>query len=66
MIRKEIARLKGKKIKVFFKYNHIDYNVKKSGVVIDCDDKFFIVDEIMDGRSTYSYDWVISLEEDKK
>ena len=65
LIRKEFLRLKGKIIKVFFKYATVDYNIKKSGKLIDCDDKFFILDDIKDGRQAYSYDFVISLEEGK-
>ena len=65
MIKKGLKEMKGKKIIVFFKYNNIPYNTKKSGKLIDCDDKFFILDEIRDGVSTYSYDFVISVMEDK-
>lgn len=66
LIRKEFLRLRGKIIKVFFKYATVDYNIKKSGKLIDCDDKFFILEDIKDGRQTYSYDFVISLEEGKE
>lgn len=66
IIKKEVLRLKGKKAKIFFRYNNISYNIKKSGTILDCDDKFFVIDEVQDGRTTYSYDFVISLEEDKK
>ena len=65
LIRRQIAELKGKKIKIFFKYATVDYNIKKSGKLIDCDDKFFVVDEIKDGVSTYSYDFVTAVMEDK-
>lgn len=66
LIRKQLTELKGKKIKVFFKYASVDYNIKKSGVVLDSDDKFFILDEVKDGRSTYSYDFVTAVMEDKE
>ena len=66
LIRKEIGEMKGKKIIVFFKYNNIPYLIKKSGIVLDCDERFFIVDEIKDGKSTYSYDFVASVMEEKK
>ena len=65
LIRKQISELKGKKIKIFFKYATVDYNIKKSGMLLDCDEKFFVVDEIKDGVSTYSYDFVIAVMEDK-
>jgi hypothetical protein len=63
LIQKEISELKGKKVLVFFKYNNIPYLIKKSGIVLDCDDKFFILDEIIDGKSTYSYDNVNQIKE---
>lgn len=66
LIRKQIAELKGKKIKVFFKYANVDYNIKKSGIVLDSDDKFFILDEIKDGHSTYSYDFITAVLEEKE
>ena len=66
LIRQTIAELVGKKIKVFFKYSTITYNIKKSGVLVACDDKFFVIDEIKDGRSTYTYDFVSSVMEDKE
>lgn len=65
LIKKEIKELNGKKIKVFFKYATVSYNIKKSGLLISCDDKFFVLDEIKDGRSTYSYDFVSAVMEDK-
>jgi len=65
LIRKQIAELKGKKIKLFFKYTTVTYNIKKSGILLDCDDKFFVVDEIKDGVSTYSYDFVTAVMEDR-
>jgi hypothetical protein len=66
LIRQQITELIGKKIKVFFKYSNVTYNIKKSGVLIGCDEKFFVVDEIKDGRSTYSYDFVSAVMEDKE
>jgi hypothetical protein len=66
LIRKQIAELKGKKIKIFFKYATVNYNIKKSGLLLDCDDKFFVVDEIKDGKSTYSYDFVTAVMEDRE
>ena len=66
LIRKQITELKGKKIKIFFKYNNVSYNIKKSGKLLDCDDKFFVVDEIKDGHSTYSYEFVTAVMEDKE
>jgi len=65
LIRRQIAELKGKKIKILFKYANVSYNLKKSGILLDCDEKFFVVDEIKDGRSTYSYDFVTAVMEDK-
>jgi hypothetical protein len=65
LIRRQIAELKGKKIKLFFKYATVDYNIKKSGMLKDCDDKFFVVDEVKDGISTYSYEFVTAVMEDR-
>lgn len=64
LIRKEVKRLLGKKAIVFFKYAHIEYLIKKSGVVIDCDDDHFIIQEIKDGRSIYAYTFVKQIVED--
>jgi len=65
LIISEMKKLKGKNIKVFFKYSTVTYNIKKSGLLLEADDKFFIIDESQDGRSTYSYDFVSSVMEDK-
>lgn len=65
LIRKEMKNLIGKKIKVFFRYATVDYAIKKSGILLECDNKFFVLDEVQDGRSVYSYDFVISVLEDK-
>ena len=66
LIRKQIKNLIGKKVKVFFKYNTISYNIKKSGKLLECDDKFFIIDEVKDGVSGYSYEFVNAVMEDKQ
>jgi len=66
LIRKELVNFLGKNIIVFFKYATISYNIRKSGKLLSCDDKFFVVDEIKDGRSTYSYDFVVQVMEDKE
>jgi len=66
LIKKQIEEMKGKKVIVFFKYDTVHYLIKKSGLVLDCDDKFFVLDEIKDGHSTYSYDFVASVQEEKK
>lgn len=63
LIQKSMNELKGKRVIVFFKYNNIPYLIKKSGKVIDCDDKFFTLDEVIDGRSIYSYDNVNQIKE---
>ena len=65
LIRKQMLELKGKKIIVFLKYAHINYPIKKSGTLLDCDDKFFVLDEIKDGKSTYVYDYVVQVMEER-
>jgi hypothetical protein len=66
LIRTELKNLLGKNIIVFFKYVTISYNIKKSGKLLAIDDKFFVMDEVKDGRSTYSFDFVVQVMEDKK
>jgi len=65
LIKKELKQLVGRKIIVFFRYGHLDYNIKKSGLLIECDDKHFTVDERVDGRSTFSYEFVVQVMGDK-
>jgi hypothetical protein len=65
LIKTEIKLLKGKKVILFFKYAHLQYNIRKSGIILDCDDKFFIVQEVKDGRTTFSYDFIVEVMEDK-
>ena len=65
LIKTELKLLLGKNIIVFFKYATISYNIRKSGKLLAIDDKFFVMDEIKDGRSTYSYDFVVQVMEDK-
>jgi len=65
LIKTELKLLLGKKIIVFFKYSTLAYNVRKSGKLLAVDDKFFVVDEIKDGRTTFSYDFVVEVMEDK-
>ncbi len=65
LIKTEIRLLKGKKVIVFFKYATLSYNIRKSGMLLNCDDKFFVLDEIKDGRTTFSYDFVVEVMEDK-
>lgn len=65
LIKKELKQLTGKNIIVFFRYGHLNYNIKKSGLLIECDDKHFVLDERMDGRTTYSYEFVVQVMEDK-
>ena len=66
LIRAELKKLLGKKIIIFFKYITISYNIKKSGKLVAIDDKFFVVEEVKDGRSTYAYDYVVQVMEDKQ
>ena len=61
-----MKELKGKKIIVFFKYSNIGYNIRKSGLLLDCDDKFFVLDEIRDGKTTYSYEFVVQVMEERE
>ena len=65
LIKEELNRMIGKKIIVFFKYATVSYNIRKSGKLLECDDKFFVVDEVKDGRSTFSYDFISQVLEDK-
>lgn len=65
LIKKELEGMIGKKIIVFFKYATISYNIRKSGKLIACDDTHFVLDERDDGRSTYSYNFITQVLEDK-
>ena len=65
LIKTELKLLLGKNVIVFFKYATISYNIRKSGKLLAVDDKFFVVDEVKDGRSTYAYDFVVQVMEDK-
>jgi hypothetical protein len=65
LIKKELGDLIGKNIIVFFRYATLSYNIKKSGKLIAMDEKHFVIDEIKDGRTTYSFDFVIQVMEDK-
>lgn len=65
LIKTELKMLLGKNVIVYFKYATISYNIRKSGKVLAVDDKFFVLDEVQDGRSTYSYDFVVQVMEDK-
>lgn len=65
LIKKEMEGLIGKNISVFFKYVTISYNIRKSGKLIACEDTRFILDEIDDGISPYSYNFITQVKEDK-
>ena len=62
-IRQALKDMIGKDIAIFFKYPNITYNIKKSGKLLDCDDKFIVVQEVKDGKSFYSYDFIVSVSE---
>ena len=66
LIKKELQNLVGKNIIVFFKYATISYNIKKSGKLLACDDRHFVLDEVKDGRTTFSYDFVVQVFEDNQ
>jgi len=67
IVRKELERLVGKKVILFFRYSTFSYNVRKSGKLLEVGKDFFIIDEIQDGRSTFSTEFLVSIkEEDKK
>jgi len=65
LIKKEMRELIGKKIIVFFRFSKMDYNIKKSGTLISLDENHFVLEEIKDGRSTYSYQFIVQIMEDK-
>lgn len=65
LIKSELKLLLNKNIIVFFKYATVSYNIRKSGKLLAVDDKFFVVEEVKDGRSTYSYDFVVQVMEDR-
>jgi len=65
LIRNRMKELIGKNIIIFFKYSAVDYNIKKSGKVLECDEKHFVLDEVQDGKSIYAYDFIVQIMEDK-
>ena len=65
LIIKTMKDMIGKNIKVYFKYDSLSYNIRKSGVLKDCDKFNFVLDEIKDGTSVYSYSNVANVVEDK-
>lgn len=65
LIIKTMKELINKKIKVYFKYDSLSYNIRKSGILKDCDESNFVLDEIKDGTSVYSYSNVANVVEDK-
>ena len=58
--------VKGKYIKIFFKYPEVDKLIIKSGLVLETSEDSFILEEVKDGVSGYSYDYVIEVREDGK
>jgi len=57
-VMREIIKV-GEVIKVFFKYPNVNHIIIKSGEVISADDKSFILNEIKDGKTVYSYEFVV-------
>lgn len=59
--RLEEALVNSEKVKIIFQYPASDRAVIKSGYVIEVDEDSFTMDEVRDGDSTYSYDYVIEV-----
>jgi len=65
LIIKTMKDMIGKNIKVYFKYDSLSYNIRKAGKLKDCDESNFVLDEIKDGTSVYSYSNVANVVEAK-
>ena len=61
--RLEEAQKNSEKIKLIFQYPAANHAVIKSGNVIECYDDCFWFDEIIDGKVTYSYEFIAEIKE---
>jgi len=59
--RLEEALISSEKVKIIFQYPASDRAIIKSGVVLEVDEDSFTLNEVRDGESTYSYDYVIEV-----
>ena len=61
--RLELSKKNCEKVKLIFQYPASDRATIKSGKVIECYNDCFWFDEIYDGKTTYSYDFLVEIKE---
>lgn len=55
------AKVNSEKIKIIFQYPASLKAIIKSGNILSVDEDSFTMDEIFDGESTYSYDFIVEV-----
>ncbi|MHA2019044.1 MAG: hypothetical protein ACTSXY_12320 [Promethearchaeota archaeon] len=66
MKRLETAMENSEKIKLIFQYPASDRAIIKSGFVIECFKDCFWFDEKFDGKTTYSYKFLVEIKGDNR
>lgn len=59
--RLEEAKTNSEKIKLIFQYPSSPRAIIKSGMIIECYDDGFLIDEKIDGMVVYSYEFLIEI-----